>query len=83
MDLEFSLFHYVSRRVAATEHRLTYLIVGGCNDRVGLTNRPEMALPAFLDVDAAVRTCRGGSDEKGGTAGGRDRASVCQAAVRG
>lgn len=44
-----------SRRVAATGQRLNDLIVEGCNDRDVLPNRPEMALPAFLDVDAAVR----------------------------
>ncbi len=44
-----------SRRVVAMGHLLNGLIAGGCNDRVVLPNRPEMALLAFLDVDAAVR----------------------------
>ncbi len=68
-----------NRRVAATGHRVTDLTVGGCNDRVALPNRPEMALPAFLDV--ALRTYCGGSDGKVSAPGGRRRVSVCQSVV--
>ncbi len=70
------------RRVTATWHRLNDLIAGDCNDRIVLPNRPEMALLAFLDVDAAVRTYCGGNYEKVSALGGRGRVSVCQAALR-
>ncbi len=69
--------------MAATGHRLNDLIMGGCNGSVMLPKRPEMALLPFLDVDAAVRTYCGGSDEKVSAPGGRERVSVYQAAVRG
>jgi hypothetical protein len=72
-----------SRHATATGQRLNDPIVEGCNDRLVLPNRPEMALLAFLDVDAAVRTYCGSSDEKVSTPGGRGQVSACQAAVRG
>lgn len=43
-----------SCRVAATRHHSNERIAGGCNDRIAPPNRPEMALPAFLDVEGAV-----------------------------
>lgn len=72
-----------SRGVAATGHRLNDLIVSGCNDRVVLLNRPERTLLTFLDVNAAIRTHCGGSDEKVSIMGGRGPVSACQTAVRG
>ncbi len=48
-------FAISSRHVAVTGHRLKALITKDCNERIVLPNRLEMALPALLDVDAAVR----------------------------
>jgi hypothetical protein len=43
------------RRAAAAAHRSNDPIVGDCNDRVVLSNGPEMALLTFRGVDPAVR----------------------------
>ena len=51
--LSLQCFTISSRHVAVTRHRLKVLIAKGCNERVVLPNRLELALPALLDVDTA------------------------------
>jgi len=75
------LLRFIIRsRAVTTGRHLKDLTSESCNHHVALSNRPELALLTFLDVNAVIRS-RCGRGEKVNALGGQGSVSACQAAV--